>query len=75
MLRFSNALFSTSQILNKTNPEPWDFGLVLNKYLGELGICSEMNESNGKLGEKDNWLSDRIKANIEVPSKEYCRIM
>ena len=54
MLRFLNALFSTSQILNKTNPEPWAFGLVLNRYLGELGICSEMNESNGKLGEKDN---------------------
>ncbi|KLL03262.1 MAG: hypothetical protein MRERV_46c003 [Mycoplasmataceae bacterium RV_VA103A] len=34
-----------------------------------------MSESNGKLGEKDNWLSDRIKANIEVPPKEYCRIM
>ena len=40
-----------------------------------IKLTSEMNESNGKLGEKDNWLSDRIKANIEVPSKDYCRIM
>ena len=34
-----------------------------------------MSESNDKLGERDNWLADQIKANIEVLPKEYCKIM
>jgi hypothetical protein len=34
-----------------------------------------MSESNDKLGEEDTWLSDRIKANIEIPPKQNCRIM
>jgi Lecithin retinol acyltransferase len=40
-----------------------------------IKLVNEMSESNSKLGERDNWLSDRIKTNIEVPAKEYCRIM
>jgi len=40
-----------------------------------IKLSSEMDESNNKLGERDNWLSDQIKANIEVPPKECCRIM
>jgi high-affinity Fe2+/Pb2+ permease len=40
-----------------------------------IKLVNEMSESNGKLGEKDSWLSDRIKANIEVPTKKPCRIM
>jgi hypothetical protein len=27
-------------MFGKNNPEPWDFVLVLNKYLRELGICA-----------------------------------
>jgi hypothetical protein len=43
-----------------------------------IKLTNEMRESNGKLGEKSNWLSDEIKANIEVPPKQNewdCRIM
>jgi hypothetical protein len=35
-----------------------------------------MKESNSKLNERCDWLSDQIKANIEVPTKkENCIIM
>lgn len=40
-----------------------------------IKLTNEMDESNGKLGERSNELADDIKANIEIPSKEYCRIM
>jgi len=40
-----------------------------------IKLINEMNESNDKLGERSNKLSDDIKANIEVPPKEHCRIM
>jgi len=40
-----------------------------------IKLSNEMNESNDKLGERSNKLSDDIKANIEVPPKEYCVIM
>jgi len=36
-----------------------------------IKLVNEMSESNGKLGEKDDWLSERIKANIEVPPKQH----
>src|SRR6201999_3299203 len=36
-----------------------------------IKLTNEMSESNGKLGERDNSLSDQIKANIEVLPKEY----
>ncbi|CAI2181527.1 16824_t:CDS:2, partial [Funneliformis geosporum] len=40
-----------------------------------IKLINEMNESNNKLGERSNKLADDIKANIEVPPKEHCRIM
>ena len=40
-----------------------------------IKLINEMSESNGKLGERDNSLSDQIKARIEVPTKQNCRIM
>jgi len=40
-----------------------------------IALTNEMSESNGKLGKRDNSLSDQIKANIEVLPKEYCKVM
>jgi hypothetical protein len=40
-----------------------------------IKLTNEMIESNGKLGERNNTLAREIKANIEVPPKEPCRIM
>lgn len=62
---------------------PFTFGLTLiggpctvnNGKGSTIKLTNEMSESNGRLGEKDNWLSKEIKDNIEVPAKEYCRVM
>jgi len=52
-----------------------EVGEMNNSKGSTIKLSNEMSESNNKLDEKDNWLSDQIKANIEVPPKEYCQVM
>lgn len=48
---------------------------VNNNKGSTIRLINEMSESNGKLGERNNSLSDQIKARVEVPAKNNCRIM
>ena len=48
---------------------------IINDKGSTIKLTNEMEECNNILGEKDNWLSDKIKTNIEVPPKDYCKIM
>lgn len=40
-----------------------------------IKLTNEIRECNEILNERDNWLYEKITANIEVPPKETCRIM
>jgi len=70
---------------------PWPFPAIVERPLSrvredangtrnngkgsEIKLADEIRECNQILGERDNWLYEKLTANIEVPAKDNCSIM
>jgi len=53
-----------------------DANKVRNNFKGsEIKLTNEIRECDEILKERDNWLYEKITANIEIPAKENCSIM